>query len=80
MSENKQIQTVVGTVVKKTTPQTVKVATKVTKVHPLYKKRYTLTRTYVAHDPSDSHVVGDNVTIEACRPISKSKHWIIKEA
>lgn len=77
MSE-KQMQTVRGTVVKKGSAQTIKVAIKVTKVHPIYKKRYSQLRHYIAHDPSDAAKVGDEVTIEACRPISKIKHWIVK--
>ncbi|HSI20643.1 MAG TPA: 30S ribosomal protein S17 [Verrucomicrobiae bacterium] len=74
---DKQIQTVKGIVVKKGSTQTIKVAVKVTKVHPIYKKRYSQTRHYIAHDESDAVKVGDNVTIVACRPISKIKHWTV---
>lgn len=76
MSE-KQVQTLRGTVVKKASAQTIKVSVKVTKVHPLYKKRYSQLRHYIAHDQSDAVKVGDEVTIIACRPISKIKRWTI---
>lgn len=69
------VQTVKGTVVKLGQPQTIRVAIKITKVHPLYKKRYTQTRFYLAHDENQTAKVGDVVTIAACRPISKTKHW-----
>jgi small subunit ribosomal protein S17 len=76
---DKQVQTLRGTVVKKGSAQTIKISLKVTSVHPLYKKRFSKLRYYVAHDPSDAVKVGDEVTIEACRPISKIKHYIVKE-
>ena len=78
MSETTQAQTIRGTVVKKSSPQTIRITTKVTKVHPLYKKRYSRNLYYIAHDPSDAVKVGDEVTIVACRPISKIKHWIVQ--
>lgn len=77
MSE-KQIQTIRGTVVKKGSAQTIRVAIKVTAVHPMYKKRYSQMRYYIAHDPSDQVKVGDEVTIVACAPMSKIKHFIVK--
>jgi small subunit ribosomal protein S17 len=77
MSEQ-QTQTVRGTVVKKSSAQTIRVAVKFTKIHPIYKKRYSRTRYYLAHDPADTTQVGDEVTLVSCRPISKLKSWTIK--
>ena len=78
MSQSTQVPTVRGTVVKKSSTQTIRVSTKVTKVHPLYKKRYSRNQYYMAHDPSDAIQVGEEVTIIACKPISKNKRWIVK--
>jgi small subunit ribosomal protein S17 len=78
MTEHRTIQSVTGTVVKVSSKQTIKIATKVTKVHPLYKKRYTRTSTYTAHDPKETAQVGDVITIVACRPISKRKSWVVE--
>lgn len=75
MSESTKVQTVRAIVVKKSSAQTIRVATKTTKVHPIYKKRYTRTRYYMVHDENESAKVGDEVTIVSCRPISKLKHW-----
>ena len=72
-----QAQTVRGTVVKRSSAQTVRVATKVTKVHPIYKKRFSRIVHYTAHDESNTIEVGAEVTIKSCRPISKNKHWIV---
>lgn len=78
MNNPKQVQSIQGTVVKRCSTQTIRIETKVTKVHPLYKKRYTRTRHYLAHDPADNTEIGSQVTIIACRPISKSKFWIVQ--
>ncbi len=78
MSE-KQQQIVKGTVVKISSTNTIKVATKLTKVHPIYRKRYSQTKHYTAHDPNGTAKVGDAVTIGVCRPISKLKHWTLLE-
>jgi small subunit ribosomal protein S17 len=71
-------QTITGTVVAKNSALTIRVSTKVTRVHPLYQKRYSLTRTYTAHNPGDAANLGDVVTIESCRPMSKTKRWIVR--
>jgi len=78
MSEQKHIQTIKGTIVKVSSQNTVKVMTKITKVHPLYHKRYSQKRTYTAHDPKGTATVGQEVIIASCRPISKTKSWVIR--
>lgn len=78
MSEKKH--TITGTVVKVSSESTIKIATKVTKVHPIYRKRYSLVKRYTAHDPEGKAQIGDEVTIVACKPISKTKHYVIQAA
>ena len=70
-------QTLTGTIEKVSSNQTVRVAVKVTKVNPIYKKRYTQLKHHIAHDQENACKVGDQVKIEACKPISKNKHWIV---
>ena len=43
--------------------------------HPLYRKQYTKTRKYTAHDENNEAGVGDKVEIVACRPYSKTKTY-----
>jgi small subunit ribosomal protein S17 len=43
--------------------------------HPLYKKRFTRSRKFKAHDPENKCNLGDIVLIQESRPISKEKHW-----
>ena len=49
---------------------TVSIASRET--HPLYRKQYTKTRKYTAHDENNEAGVGDKVEIAACRPYSKT--------
>ena len=47
--------------------------------HPLYKK-YVRRRTKLhAHDEENTCNIGDTVSIEQCRPLSKSKSWRLRE-
>ncbi len=52
---------------------TVSIASRET--HPLYRKQYTKTRKYTAHDEKNEAGVGDRVLIEPCRPHSKTKTY-----
>jgi len=52
---------------------TVSIASRET--HPLYRKQYTKTRKYTAHDEKNEAGVGDKVEIVACRPYSKTKSY-----
>ena len=45
--------------------------------HPLYRKQYTKTRNYTAHDENNEAHVGDRVEIAACRPLSKTKAYTL---
>lgn len=46
-------------------------------MHPVYKKYITRTKKYAAHDEANQACVGDTVEIEECRPISKTKTWML---
>jgi small subunit ribosomal protein S17 len=43
--------------------------------HPMYKKIVTKSKKYAAHDEKNLYKVGDSVTIQETKPISKSKTW-----
>ena len=44
---------------------------------PLYQKRVGYSKKYHAHDEKNEAKVGDVVTIMSCRPISKTKNFIL---
>jgi len=48
-------------------------------MHPLYKKFIRRSKKYAAHDDANLCKEGDVVQIEECRPISKSKSWVVIE-
>lgn len=45
------------------------------KNHPLYGKKYRVTKKYLAHDPTNQAKVGETVSLCPTRPISRRKHW-----
>ena len=45
------------------------------KTHPLYRKQYTQSTKYMAHDEKNEAKVGDSVSIIECRPISAKKRF-----
>jgi len=47
--------------------------------HPLLKKTVRRTKHYHAHDEAKAHKVGDQVSIEETKPISKLKRWTVVE-
>ncbi|MBV1707810.1 MAG: 30S ribosomal protein S17 [Hyphomicrobiales bacterium] len=44
--------------------------------HPLLKKTVRRSKNYHAHDEAKAFKVGDTVSIEETRPISKLKRWV----
>lgn len=64
-----------GTVVSDTPDKTVVVLVNRFVKHPKYKKYSQRGKKYKAHDEANAHHVGEIVTIEECRPISKDKHF-----
>ena len=55
--------------------KTIVVSVELIKEHKKYKRRYKINKKYKAHDEKGQFRVGDVVTIEECRPISKHKRW-----
>jgi len=76
-SQLKKGRTLVGVVVSDKMTKTVVVRVSRLKKHPKYKKYYKVSAKYKAHDPEQQFHIGDNVTIQETRPISKDKHWIV---
>ncbi|WP_062202396.1 30S ribosomal protein S17 [Aureimonas sp. AU12] len=66
-----------GTVVSDKNDKTVVVLVERRFTHPLFKKTVRRSKKYKAHDESNQYKVGDLVSIEETRPISKDKTWIV---
>jgi small subunit ribosomal protein S17 len=69
-----------GTVVSDKNDKTVVVRVERRFTHPLLKKTIRRSKKYHAHDEGNVHKVGDMVSIEETKPISKNKSWIVVDA
>ncbi|PIR73215.1 MAG: 30S ribosomal protein S17 [Candidatus Moranbacteria bacterium CG10_big_fil_rev_8_21_14_0_10_35_21] len=77
-SKNKIIVRKRGKVVSDKADKTVVVSIDSFKTHPMYKKKYKVTKKYKAHDPENRFKMGDLVEIIPCRPMSRDKrHKVI---
>lgn len=54
--------------------KTIVVTVQTRKTHPLYRKQYTVSSKFMAHDEKNEAQVGDKVAIAETRPISRRKH------
>ncbi len=68
-----------GVVVSDKAEKTVVVLVERRLMHPLYKKFIKRTKRYHAHDQDNRAKTGDRVRIGECRPISKTKSWVVLE-
>lgn len=68
---------IIGVVTSSKTDKTIVVTVHTRKTHPLYKKQYTVTSKFMAHDPKNEAQNGDKVAIEETRPISARKRFIL---
>ena len=76
---DKNIKELVGKVVSSKMQNTIVVAVERVKMHPLYKKRYTVTKKYYVHDAKQTAQEGDLVKIRETKPMSKLKRWLLVE-
>jgi small subunit ribosomal protein S17 len=64
-----------GVVVSAKSDKTIVVKVESVKIHPKYKKRYTVSRNYKVHDEKNVYKAGDKVYFVECRPLSRDKRW-----
>jgi small subunit ribosomal protein S17 len=73
--ETKLTRTVTGRVTSDKMDKTITVLIERRVKHPIYGKYVKRSTKLHAHDEQNECKEGDVVTIEACRPLSKSKAW-----
>ena len=78
MPEASVKRTVSGVVTSDRMDKTITVLVERKVQHPVYSKILTRSTKLRAHDENNQGRVGDIVTIEECRPISKTKAWMLK--
>ncbi len=79
MAEKSNKKVRVGRVVSDKMDKTIVVAIDRQVAHPIYKKRFTKTSKFKAHDENNECNIGDLVRIEETRPLSKEKNWRLVE-
>ena len=77
MSETSVSRRLTGKVVSDKMQKTVTVLVERRVKHPLYGKIMIRSRKYHAHDENNEFNPGDLVTIEECRPLSRTKAWTV---
>ena len=72
-------KTLTGVVTSDVADKTITVTVTSRETHPIYKKQYTVTRKYAAHDENNDAHKGDTVRIVETRPVSKRKAFKLEE-
>ena len=76
-SKNKQ--TFQGVVKSDKMDKTIVIEITMRKLHPLYKKYVTRSKSIKAHDEKNEAHTGDTVRVIECRPLSRDKRWRLVE-
>jgi small subunit ribosomal protein S17 len=70
-------RTIIGTVSSDKNDKTIVVTVSTRKTHPLYRKQYTVSRKFMAHDEKNEAQVGDKVAIVESKPLSARKRYTL---
>jgi small subunit ribosomal protein S17 len=68
-------RTLIGTVVSDKADKTIVIAVHTSMRHPIYRKQYSITKKFIAHDEQNAAHIGDSVEITEGRPISARKRF-----
>ena len=70
-------KTFTGTVSSAAADKTIVVTVNSSKTHPLYRKQYTVSKKFMAHDEKNEAQLGDRVMIIETRPLSARKRFAL---
>jgi len=76
--KQKVMRTATGTVVSNRMDKTITVLVERRVQHPVYGKIIRRSSKIHAHDEENACGIGDMVTVSECRPLSKSKTWMLQ--
>ncbi|MCK5896126.1 MAG: 30S ribosomal protein S17 [Cocleimonas sp.] len=76
-TEEKTQRTQTGVVTSDKMDKTIVVKSERKVRHPLYGKYIRRSTKYHVHDEKNECKIGDTVTIKECRPLSKTKSWVL---
>ena len=69
------MRTIIGTVTSDKADKTIVISVSVRKSHPVYKKQYSISKKFMAHDEKNEAKEGDLVEIVETTPISARKRF-----
>jgi small subunit ribosomal protein S17 len=72
-------KTFTGVVSSTAADKTIVVTVNSSKTHPLYRKQYTVSKKFMAHDEKNEAQVGDRVAIVETRPLSARKRFALSK-
>lgn len=72
-------RTLIGIVSSDKTDKTVVVTVQARKTHPLYRKQYTVSKKFMAHDEKNEAKIGDKVAIVETKPLSARKRFMLSK-
>lgn len=78
--ENSNPRVLTGVVTSNKADKTITVQIERKVKHPLYGKIIKRSTKVHAHDEENTAAIGDIVTVQECRPLSKSKTWMLVDA
>ncbi|MEO6513421.1 MAG: 30S ribosomal protein S17 [Candidatus Saccharimonadales bacterium] len=70
-------KTIIGVVSSAKADKTIVVTVHTRKTHPKYRKQYTVSSKYMAHDEKNEAQAGDKVAITETRPLSARKRYTL---
>ncbi|PMR74243.1 30S ribosomal protein S17 [Billgrantia endophytica] len=79
MAEEKKARTLTGKVVSDKMEKSIVVMVERRERHPIYGKYVKRSTKLHAHDEANQAQVGDTVSIQECRPLSRKKAWSLVE-
>ncbi|MCE9666159.1 30S ribosomal protein S17 [Halomonas sp. M5N1S17] len=79
MAEEKKARTLTGKVVSDKMEKSIVVMIERRERHPIYGKYVKRSTKLHAHDETNQAKVGDTVSIQECRPLSRKKAWSLVE-
>lgn len=68
-----------GVVTSDKADKTIVITVTTRKTHPVYKKQYSVSAKFMAHDPKNSAKIGDRVSIRETRPLSARKRFELEK-
>jgi small subunit ribosomal protein S17 len=76
---NNKCRKLTGVVSSSAPDKTITIVIHTKKTHPVYKKQYSVTTKFMAHDEQNQCKVGDTVIISETKPISARKRFRLSE-